>query len=671
VAIAPEQWERSGHSDRALVEAHQRGDAEAFAAIVARYYPLLLKQAHYRMGNRSEAEDVVQEAFERAFRAFDRFGGEYRVAPWLSHITSNVCASHGARRTAFRELPQRVGLRDVADQIDATELVSDPTVLTTVRAAIDALPVSQRSTFLLHEVTGLSYPEVADQLGISEDNARARVHRAKAALRLKLASTRASLGAALGLPSVSGGFLRTRTGQTQSSLGAGNAALSPVAHGCADPVDGVKSMAGASGPFTGSPPGSLAWSSLQHTAGQVAAQMSSGPIGQVAMAAAPGARDSLVMGVVAGIAAVTTVAFAGPGGVAVPAAAAPPVIVAAPITLQGARTGTTLPPLPQTPAPLAQQTSAPQAPAAVPAANSSTSNSSPPAVPPVPPATPSRASWIAAAAAALPAVGGTAAATPAGGQPVSETERGAAGSAVGEPVSSASCPWLTTFPGAAPGSVATTSAFNGSPVATLGTAQVGLDVGATTMSSPVLATSASLNSVAAGGVTTSVRVLAGLCLPPTSGALIVDLTGVAGDEIQLRGGLVASSTTASAVGYLFRGTAVVLTSANSATGSVDGTFPWGASDRFVAQVIVRPSDGTAQMAIAFLSPDPTTPAGSAGVPGSPPAGSAGVPGSTTAGSPPAGSAGVPGSTTVGSAGVPSSTPVGATSVPGSTPPPSA
>lgn len=187
--------------DRALVEAHCAGDPHAFATIVSDHYRVLLAQAERRLGNRSDAEDAVQEAFERAFRAVCRFGstGEFRLGAWLSRILSNVCNDHGGRAAAERGLTGRVAAYEVDDD-DAFERVSDPVVLRAVHDAIDALPSSQRDTFVLKEVDGLSYPQVADALEISEDNARARVHRAKAALQRSLALTRAALGAVIAIP---------------------------------------------------------------------------------------------------------------------------------------------------------------------------------------------------------------------------------------------------------------------------------------------------------------------------------------------------------------------------------------------------------------------------------------------------------------------------------------
>ncbi len=187
--------------DRALVAAHCDGDPHAFGAIVSDHYRVLLAQAERRLGNRVDAEDAVQETFERAFRAVCRFGhtGEFRLGAWLSRILSNVCNDHGGRAAAERGFSERVELRDL-DADDAFERVSDPVVLRAVHDAIDALPSSQRDTFVLKEVDGLTYPQVADRLEITEDNARARVHRARAALQRSLAITRAALGAIVAIP---------------------------------------------------------------------------------------------------------------------------------------------------------------------------------------------------------------------------------------------------------------------------------------------------------------------------------------------------------------------------------------------------------------------------------------------------------------------------------------
>lgn len=185
--------------DRALIEAHCRGDESVFPVIVREHYAALLARARRRLGSHAEAEDAVQETFERAYRGLCRLDGEYRIGAWLHRIVANVCHDHAASRTVQRALPERLGAQR-ATVGDVSDHVSDPVVIRAVQDALDALPAAQRQTFWLHEMNGLTYPEVAEQLGISEDNARARVHRARAALQRSLVRVRDAVAAVLLLP---------------------------------------------------------------------------------------------------------------------------------------------------------------------------------------------------------------------------------------------------------------------------------------------------------------------------------------------------------------------------------------------------------------------------------------------------------------------------------------
>ena len=91
--VEPSDLARRGR-DRALIEAHCAGDEAAFPVIVGAHYRALLTQAHRRLGSRVEAEDAVQETFERAYRGLCRVNGEYRIGAWLSRILANVCTDH-------------------------------------------------------------------------------------------------------------------------------------------------------------------------------------------------------------------------------------------------------------------------------------------------------------------------------------------------------------------------------------------------------------------------------------------------------------------------------------------------------------------------------------------------------------------------------------------------
>ena len=181
--------------DRSLVLAHRGGDSAAFTAIVHAHHAGLLRQARRQLGDACDAEDAVQETLLRAYRGLGRFGtsGDWRLGAWLSRIMTNVCIDQRTRRQASTTLAARMHHEERAGA-DAGELASDPVALAAVREAMAQLPSSQRRAFVLRAVDDLSYRAIAEQLGISEENARARVQRARTALRRTLERT-AALGA--------------------------------------------------------------------------------------------------------------------------------------------------------------------------------------------------------------------------------------------------------------------------------------------------------------------------------------------------------------------------------------------------------------------------------------------------------------------------------------------
>ena len=84
--------------DKELVAAHQAGDEEAFEELVREYRPALFAHGRRKLYCDAAAEDAVQEALVRAFRALPKFNGEYRLGPWLHRIMANVCVDEVNRR---------------------------------------------------------------------------------------------------------------------------------------------------------------------------------------------------------------------------------------------------------------------------------------------------------------------------------------------------------------------------------------------------------------------------------------------------------------------------------------------------------------------------------------------------------------------------------------------
>ncbi len=175
--------------DRAIVIAHQSGDAEAFNALVREYRPRLVTRAHARLRCRDAAEDAVQETLVRALRALPRFNGEYMLGPWLQRILDNVCYDESKRLGRERAKAERLSgspdynLFDDVSPEDDLQLDVDNTELL---AAFMKLPANYQEALRLRVVDELPYPEIAAKTGVTEENARARVSRAAKTLRKAL-----------------------------------------------------------------------------------------------------------------------------------------------------------------------------------------------------------------------------------------------------------------------------------------------------------------------------------------------------------------------------------------------------------------------------------------------------------------------------------------------------
>lgn len=159
------------------------GDGDAFAELVKRYTRMLYNVA-YRY-NASQAEDLVQEAFLRAYQHANTFSGRSKVSSWLYRICVNVCLTNMRRSS--------VPTTDI-DEVNESEFVAAEEERPEKRAehgetyraledGLRALPSQQRMVFILRELQGLSYGEISDILGMNEQAARTNLHRAKRRLQ--------------------------------------------------------------------------------------------------------------------------------------------------------------------------------------------------------------------------------------------------------------------------------------------------------------------------------------------------------------------------------------------------------------------------------------------------------------------------------------------------------
>src|ERR1700694_5116436 len=176
----------SSSADVALMTKVANGDGEAFAELVKRYTRMLYSVA-YRY-NASAAEDLVQETFLRAYQHANTFSGRSKVSSWLYRICVNVCLTQqgkaGTPMTDIDEVNESL-LVSRAEARPAASAVRGET-FRELEDGLRALPSQQRMVFILRELQGLSYGEIADILGINEQAARTNLCRAKRRLQVWL-----------------------------------------------------------------------------------------------------------------------------------------------------------------------------------------------------------------------------------------------------------------------------------------------------------------------------------------------------------------------------------------------------------------------------------------------------------------------------------------------------
>ena len=174
--------------DRDAIRAFRHGDDSVFEGVVAEYRLELLRHARRRSPDDATAEDLVQETFVRAYRSFGRLPEDSRVRPWLHQILRNVCIDDAHRRRRELDKVDRVIAQPVDAAVEAGPeaalgLDVDSHLLTEALADLSA---AHRDAFVQRVVVGLDYDEIAAREGVSETNARARVSRARSALRRAL-----------------------------------------------------------------------------------------------------------------------------------------------------------------------------------------------------------------------------------------------------------------------------------------------------------------------------------------------------------------------------------------------------------------------------------------------------------------------------------------------------
>jgi RNA polymerase sigma-70 factor (ECF subfamily) len=173
--------------EKLLVRAYQAGDERAFDTIVRTQYNALYAHALRRLSQHEAAEDAVQDTLVRAYRALPKLDGDLALRAWLHRILTNVCHDEGSRRRRQQGLVEKVGAlpEELAEDPSEEALLHD--TVRVMSEALQGLPETYREALVLRYVDGLSFREVAEATGTTEENARARAHRGRVALHKILA----------------------------------------------------------------------------------------------------------------------------------------------------------------------------------------------------------------------------------------------------------------------------------------------------------------------------------------------------------------------------------------------------------------------------------------------------------------------------------------------------
>lgn len=168
------------------------GETDYFELLMRRYNQRLFRVIRTYVSDRAAIEDIMQEAYIKAYTKLDQFRGEASFSTWLIRIGINEALRHLRKK--------RPNVDSIDDELASARIISikdndeigpeNRTIMNENRhileEAIDQLPEKYKIVFMMREIEGMSHAEVAEALELSESNAKVRLHRAKSMLRTQL-----------------------------------------------------------------------------------------------------------------------------------------------------------------------------------------------------------------------------------------------------------------------------------------------------------------------------------------------------------------------------------------------------------------------------------------------------------------------------------------------------
>jgi RNA polymerase sigma-70 factor (ECF subfamily) len=179
-------------TDAALVRRARNGEFSAYETLFERYRALVYRFAYQMVPRRDDAEDIVQEAFVRAYQNLDKYRDEAKFTTWLLRIVTNLCTDQARmhnRRQALEQQEAKGALSWMTEGEwdDPVQNLEADRRKEALRRALSALPTHHRSVIVLRDIEEREYSDIAEILGCTVGGAKLRVLRARRALKDRIA----------------------------------------------------------------------------------------------------------------------------------------------------------------------------------------------------------------------------------------------------------------------------------------------------------------------------------------------------------------------------------------------------------------------------------------------------------------------------------------------------
>ena len=167
---------RDEREEALWIDRARTGDEAAYRWLLGQYRSRVVRLAAHVLRGSSDAEDIAQDTFVRAFQQIGKFRGQGRFSAWLFSITVHLCLDRRRAASFGREVPA-----EAAPEAGSADMPPETRLL--IEALLDQLTPPMRAALILREIEGLEYDEISAALGIPVGTVRSRLHTARAQFR--------------------------------------------------------------------------------------------------------------------------------------------------------------------------------------------------------------------------------------------------------------------------------------------------------------------------------------------------------------------------------------------------------------------------------------------------------------------------------------------------------